>query len=317
MTKHRILSLAGAIALGMSLATAGAFAQAWTTGGPGDLVTTATTSRVGILTATPGATLDVNGSTNISNILTVGGMSNFQDGNFNLNLNVNQDLNVNQNLNVNVDANFNHDVNVQNRLQVNLDAFILNDLTVHHNLAVDNDVTVAGYSSFGQDATFNNNVYVTLDAWASNYYTWSDARLKENITPMTNVLAKLEKIQPVYYNYNNVLRRPEGRQLGFIAQEIQKEFPEAVQVASNGYLAVGYGNMAAVAIEAVKEQQKTITDQRKTIEQLQATNGKLTSTTEQLAAANADLAARLARLEAAVRNLTGCCPEPGTAPNLK
>jgi hypothetical protein len=118
-------------------------------------------------------------------------------------------------------------------------------------------------------------------------YSTSDARLKKDITPVTNVLSKLESIQPVYYNDPQV--RPAERQLGFIAQEMQKQFPEAVITTENGYLAVGYGNMAAVAVEAIKEQQKTI---------------------QSRAAELNDLKRRMAELESVLQQFTGCCPQP-------
>lgn len=120
-------------------------------------------------------------------------------------------------------------------------------------------------------------------------YSTSDARLKKDITPVTNVLSKLESIQPVYFYYNDLQVRPAERQLGFIAQEVQKQFPEAVITTENGYLAVGYGNMAAVAVEAIKEQQKTIQSQ---------------------AAELNDLKQRMAELESILQQFTGCCPQP-------
>ncbi len=285
MNGHRITARAALLLVGLSFSATAAFAQvAWTAGtNTGDLVTNGSTSRVGILTSTPNEALDVNGNivasggitaggqVNISAGLTVSGAGNFQSGSF-------TDLSIANDLNVAGDVNAN------------------NNLNVHGNVDVNGTFHVNGTSVFSDNVSMSQNLNVNLDVTASNYFTWSDARLKENITPMTNVLAKLENIQPVYYNYNTLQPRPAGRQLGFIAQEVQKEFPEAVTTANNGYLAVGYGNMAAVAIEAVKEQQKTI---------------------QQLRAANADLEARLARMEAALQKLTGCCPEPGTAPNLK
>ena len=284
MKANRIITHAALLLVGLMVTATGASAQAWTTTTTaGDLVTDGSTSRVGILTSTPNEALDVNGNIVASGGITAGGQ-----------------VNINAGLTVTGAGNFQGgsftDLSIANDLNVNHDTYANNDLFVHGNTSLNGTLHVNGTSIFSNDVSMSQNLFVNLDVTASNYFTWSDARLKENITPMTNVLAKLENIQPVYYNYNNVLPRPAGRQLGFIAQEVQKQFPEAVTTASNGYLAVGYGNMAAVAIEAVKEQQKTI---------------------QQLRAANADLEARLARMEAALQKLTGCCPEPATTPNLK
>lgn len=149
---------------------------------------------------------------------------------------------------------------------------------------------VAGTPSNAMTLYKNGNMNI------AGVYSTSDARLKKDIVPMTNVLAKLESIQPVYFSYNDIQVRPAERQLGFIAQEIQKQFPEAVITTENGYLAVGYGNMAAVAIQAIKEQQKTI--------ETQATELN-------------DLKSKVARMEQVLQQFTGCCPEPTKATEIK
>ncbi len=140
----------------------------------------------------------------------------------------------------------------------------------------------------------------------------SDSRLKQELAPIDGVLEKIERIQPVTYSFIDQERHPAGRQLGFVAQEIEKTFPELVTTDQSGYLAVSYSHMSAVAIQAVKEQQRTI-------QQLQAEKGDLAA---QLAAANNrldDQARRLARLEAMVSQLTGtpCCTDAPSGAGLK
>ncbi len=44
-----------------------------------------------------------------------------------------------------------------------------------------------------------------------------------------------------------------GFEYGVIAQELQKEFPEMVNVEESGYLSVDYKQLIPVLIEAVKE----------------------------------------------------------------
>jgi len=41
--------------------------------------------------------------------------------------------------------------------------------------------------------------------------------------------------------------------VGVIAQEVQAVLPEVVKEDENGMLSVGYGNMVALLVEAVKE----------------------------------------------------------------
>jgi hypothetical protein len=50
----------------------------------------------------------------------------------------------------------------------------------------------------------------------------------------------------------------EEKSLGVIAQEIREVLPEVVKEQEDGMLSVAYGNITAVLIEAIKEQQKQI-----------------------------------------------------------
>jgi hypothetical protein len=97
----------------------------------------------------------------------------------------------------------------------------------------------------------------------------SDIRLKTNITPMGNVLAALQFINPISYEFKDTETHPAGLQIGFSAQEIQTQFPELVRENAKGELTVAYGQMSAVLLQAVKEQQEMINTQQKLIEQLQ------------------------------------------------
>jgi hypothetical protein len=97
----------------------------------------------------------------------------------------------------------------------------------------------------------------------------SDIRLKTNITPMGNVLSSLEFITPITYEFKDTDRHPEGLQIGFSAQEIQAQFPELVSADEEGTLGVKYGQMSAVLLQAVKEQQEMIKKLEERITQLE------------------------------------------------
>ena len=49
-----------------------------------------------------------------------------------------------------------------------------------------------------------------------------------------------------------------GRDIGMIAQEVEKVIPEVTITRSDGYKAIKYENIAPFLIECIKEQQKTI-----------------------------------------------------------
>ena len=55
----------------------------------------------------------------------------------------------------------------------------------------------------------------------------------------------------------------EGRDIGVIAQEVEKVAPEIVTTRDTGYKAVNYQKLTALLIEAVKELQEEIKELKK------------------------------------------------------
>ncbi|GAB4192903.1 MAG: hypothetical protein Fur006_37580 [Coleofasciculaceae cyanobacterium] len=95
-------------------------------------------------------------------------------------------------------------------------------------------------------------------AHASSFPTSSDVRLKKDITQLTNVLEKLEKIRGVVFEWNELyesLGRSTGhKEIGVMAQEVEAVFPELVTTwGDECYKAVDYGRLTGVLIEAAKE----------------------------------------------------------------
>ena len=98
----------------------------------------------------------------------------------------------------------------------------------------------------------------------------SDGRLKTNIMPVTGGLALIERLNPVRYEWRKPADRAVGkdlklpvgeRQIGFIAQEVEKVVPEAVTTPAKGS-AETYGlkqdNLIPVLVAAIKELQEQI-----------------------------------------------------------
>jgi hypothetical protein len=102
----------------------------------------------------------------------------------------------------------------------------------------------------GTTGTFSGNV-TALDLIAS-----SDRRLKQNIVTIDSALEKVLKLRGVYFNRLN----SEKRNLGVIAQEVEDVLPEVVftDETSEQMKSVAYGNIVALLIEALKEQQEQI-----------------------------------------------------------
>ena len=87
--------------------------------------------------------------------------------------------------------------------------------------------------------------YVT----ASVFDTASDENLKTNIENLTGALNAVLNLRGVTYNWKNGAPRQE---VGVIAQDIQRHFPQIVHTHDN-HLTVDYSRLTAVLIEAVKE----------------------------------------------------------------
>ncbi|MCP4459455.1 MAG: tail fiber domain-containing protein, partial [Cytophagales bacterium] len=86
----------------------------------------------------------------------------------------------------------------------------------------------------------------------------SDRRLKENIFLLQNTIEKLNKLGG--YNYNYKADSDKKKQIGVIAQELEKVFPELVSTNSEGYKMVNYQGLIPVLMEALKEQQVEINE---------------------------------------------------------
>jgi hypothetical protein len=83
----------------------------------------------------------------------------------------------------------------------------------------------------------------------------SDISLKKNILKIENALEKVEQINGYTYELKADDSKRHG---GVIAQEIDKVFPEIVNTGNDGLMGVEYGNISALLIEAIKEQNTKI-----------------------------------------------------------
>ena len=100
-------------------------------------------------------------------------------------------------------------------------------------------------------------------------YAVSDKRWKKDIKPLPDALIKVKKLNGVSYLW----RRDEfpekgfaqGRQIGLIAQDVEKVLPEVVKTDSKGYKSVAYSNVVPILIEALKKQQDIIEKQNQAI----------------------------------------------------
>jgi hypothetical protein len=80
---------------------------------------------------------------------------------------------------------------------------------------------------------------------------FSDIRVKEDLTPITDALTKINDITG--YTYKRKDNDTNKRVAGVVAQEVKAVLPEVVHEDENGMMSVAYGNMSALLIEAIKE----------------------------------------------------------------
>ena len=96
----------------------------------------------------------------------------------------------------------------------------------------------------------------------------SDIRLKKDVHTLTGALDKVLQLRGVSFYWKNKEEMAaakgvpvdslkynfsEDKQIGVIAQEVEKEFPELVKTNENGFKSVDYTKITPVLIEAVKE----------------------------------------------------------------
>jgi hypothetical protein len=144
------------------------------------------------------------------------------------------------------------------------------------------------------------DVYATGTVYCNGSALCSDQRWKTNIKPIQNALDNVLKMQGVTYYWKvdeyPDKHFPKGEQIGFIAQEIEKVYPQVVLTDKDGYKSVDYSRLTPILVEAIKEQQKIIEELQKVIQQLQEENS-------QIKQANAQLSAEIKMLNEKVDNL--------------
>ncbi len=96
----------------------------------------------------------------------------------------------------------------------------------------------------------------------------SDMRLKKNIQPLSNTLSHIVQLNGYSYNWKDDNADP-SLQIGLLAQELQKVYPQLVKENDKGMLSVNYNGMIPVLLEAIKEQQLIIQRQQLSAEKQQ------------------------------------------------
>jgi hypothetical protein len=157
--------------------------------------------------------------------------------------------------------------------------------TWHHQII--NGSSLIGFQASGGNYG-SGRIYATGDITA--YY--SDGRLKHELNPIQNAVAKILTLTGYTYKHNGLgqellKENPNKIHVGLIAQEVKNVLPEVVTIApfdldghdqdGNGisrsgenYLTIKYERIVPLLIEGIKEQQAQITEQKAQIDELVA-----------------------------------------------
>jgi flagellar biosynthesis chaperone FliJ len=82
------------------------------------------------------------------------------------------------------------------------------------------------------------------------------------VATIGNALATVQQLRGVSYDWKRKdfpeMNFKQGKDLGLIAQEVEKVLPELVNTDEKGFKSVQYSHLVSVLVEAIKEQQKQI-----------------------------------------------------------
>ncbi len=128
-------------------------------------------------------------------------------------------------------------------------------------------VAVYGDNDTGSDANWNGmgtwagwfhgNVNVSGSLTVSSCTgcgTSSDSRLKKNVKPITGAIEQLLQLKGITYEWIEPEKHGNatGTQHGFIAQEVEKVFPNWVHEGSDGFKVLDYRQTEALEVESIR-----------------------------------------------------------------
>ena len=146
---------------------------------------------------------------------------------------------------------------------------------IYQNATPANSYLGLRYYNNSLNGSLGLRIYGNGDAELSGDLTEiSDGRFKKNITSLTGTINKIQQLRGVTYNWIDE-NKGTNQQIGFIAQEVEKVFPQLVKTNEKGFKSVAYAHMVPVLLQAINEQQQMI-------EELKSANDKVKSLEERV-----------------------------------
>ena len=114
-------------------------------------------------------------------------------------------------------------------------------------------------SSVSSELSHVGSLARNADSWAHSH-GYSDARLKTNVTLLTNALQRVLALRPSNFEWgtDQIPGLSQTPQIGLIAQEVEQIYPELVSIGPRGYKTLDYARLTPVLVAAVQEQQAQI-----------------------------------------------------------
>ena len=137
--------------------------------------------------------------------------------------------------------------------------------------------TVASTSSRNQIVFSNNSSNIvgriTTQGSSTSYNTTSDYRLKENVTPITDALSRVNQLKPSRFNFIIEANKTVD---GFLAHEVSEIIPEAIsgekdalnEDGTPNYQGIDQSKIVPLLTAAIQEQQTIIESQKSLIDGL-------------------------------------------------
>ena len=134
-------------------------------------------------------------------------------------------------------------------------------------------IDIGGSNQSGYALAIPNNADDSGKAIAHAWRTYSSERFKTNIKTIETPIDTLSKLRGVTYDWKG----NGASDVGFIAEEVGKVVPEVVDFEENGTDATSmdYSRLTAILVEAVKEQQATISSLKSAVAKLAAQHDEI------------------------------------------
>lgn len=114
-------------------------------------------------------------------------------------------------------------------------------------------------------------VEISGNCKATRFIETSDARTKRNVTTLDGALEKVLKLRGVTYEMSAPGDGQEfaGREIGLVAQEVERVLPELVHTDPEGHKAIAYTRLVPILIRALQEQQQELNDLMRAVDDRQ------------------------------------------------